>query len=110
VRALLSYGYALWTVRWLPIGSIFLVDAHGWCEKRAPSTNIILLTIRRTRRAGSWYAIKARWACEQARQQPKYELGPDHYEGKYWLGLHHHALPTMTAFTYLLHWRLLSAS
>ena len=46
-------------------------------------------------------AIKARWACEQAHQQLKDELGLDHYEGRSWLGLHHHALLTMIAFTYL---------
>lgn len=40
-------------------------------------------------------AIKARWACEQAHQQLKGELGLDHYEGRSWLGLHHHALLTI---------------
>ena len=53
-------------------------------------------------------AIKARWACEQAHQQLKDELGLDHYEGRSWLGLHHHALLTMMAFTYLQHRRLAS--
>lgn len=55
-------------------------------------------------------AIKARWACEQAHQQLKDELGLDHYEGRSWLGLHHHALLTMIAFSYLKHGRLASAS
>jgi len=55
-------------------------------------------------------AIKARWACEQAHQQLKDELGLDHFEGRSWLGLHHHALLTMMAFTYLQHHRLLSAA
>ena len=54
-------------------------------------------------------AIKARWACEQAHQQLKDELGLDHYEGRSWLGLHHHALLTMMAFGYLQHRRLASA-
>ena len=54
-------------------------------------------------------AIKARWACEQAHQQLKDELGLDHYEGRSWLGRHHHALLTMIAFTYLQHRRLSSA-
>lgn len=52
--------------------------------------------------------IKARWVCEQAHQQLKDELGLDHYEGRSWLGLHHHALLTMMAFTYLQHRRLAS--
>jgi SRSO17 transposase len=50
--------------------------------------------------------IKARWSCEQAHQQMKEELGLDHYEGRGWLGLHHHALFSMLAFTFLQHLRL----
>jgi len=51
-------------------------------------------------------AIKARWVCEQAHQQMKEELGLDHYEGRSWQGLHHHALLSMIAFAFLQHWRL----
>lgn len=51
-------------------------------------------------------AIKARWACEQMHQQMKEELGLDHFEGRSWLGLHHHAVLTMVAFAFLLHVRL----
>ncbi len=54
-------------------------------------------------------AIKARWSCEQAHQQLKDELGLDHYEGRSWIGLHHHALLTLIAFAYLQHRRLQSA-
>jgi SRSO17 transposase len=35
-------------------------------------------------------ALKAR-SCEQAHQQMKEELGLDHFEGRSWTGLHHHA-------------------
>lgn len=55
-------------------------------------------------------AIKARWSCEQAHQQLKDELGLDHFEGRSWLGLHHHALLSMMAFAYLQHHRLLQAA
>jgi SRSO17 transposase len=51
-------------------------------------------------------AIKARWSCEQMHQQAKEELGLDHFEGRSWFGLHHHALLTMIAFAFLLHIRL----
>ena len=51
-------------------------------------------------------AIKARWACEQAHQQLKEELGLDHFEGRSWLGLHHHALMTLISFAFLQHLRL----
>ena len=50
--------------------------------------------------------IKARWACEQGHQQMKEELGLDHFEGRSWAGLHHHALLTMIAFAFLQHLRL----
>lgn len=49
--------------------------------------------------------LKARWACEQAHQQMKEELGLDHFEGRSWSGLHHHLLLTMMAFTFLQHLR-----
>lgn len=53
--------------------------------------------------------IKARWACEQAHQQMKEELGLDHFEGRSWAGLHRHALMTMLAFAFLQHRRLATA-
>jgi SRSO17 transposase len=52
-------------------------------------------------------ALKARWSCEQAHQQMKEELGLDHFEGRSWNGLHHHALLTMIAFAFLQHLRKL---
>lgn len=55
-------------------------------------------------------AIKARWSCEQAHQQMKEELGLDHFEGRSWSGLHHHALLTMIAFGFLQHLRLQEAA
>src|SRR5829696_9726852 len=50
--------------------------------------------------------IKARWVCEQAHQQLKDELGLDHFEGRSWRGLHHHALLCQLAFAFLQHLRL----
>lgn len=50
-------------------------------------------------------AIKARWACEQMHQQAKEELGLNHFEGRSWGGLHHHAVLTMMAFAFLVHRR-----
>ena len=51
-------------------------------------------------------AIKARWSCEQVHQQLKEELGLDHFEGRSWTGLQHHAVLTMIAFTFLQYYRL----
>src|SRR4051794_2697454 len=50
--------------------------------------------------------IKARWVCEQAHQQLRDELGLDHFEGRSWRGLHHHALLCLLAFAFLQHLRL----
>jgi SRSO17 transposase len=50
--------------------------------------------------------IKGRWVCEQMHQQMKEELGLDHFEGRSWRGLHHHALMTMIAFAFLQPLRL----
>ncbi len=50
--------------------------------------------------------IKARWVCEQMHQQLKDELGLDHFEGRSWRGLHHHALLCQLAFAFLQQLRL----
>jgi SRSO17 transposase len=50
--------------------------------------------------------IKARWICEQMHQQLKEELGLDHFEGRSWRGLHHHALLCRLAFAFLQQLRL----
>ena len=50
--------------------------------------------------------IKARWVCEQLHQQLKDELGLDHFEGRSWRGLHHHALLCLLAFAFPQHLRL----
>jgi SRSO17 transposase len=50
--------------------------------------------------------IKARWVCEQVHQQMKRELGLDHFEGRGWRGLHHHALLCQIAYAFLQHLRL----
>jgi SRSO17 transposase len=51
-------------------------------------------------------SIKARWVCEPRHQQLKDELGLDHFEGRSWRGLHHHALLCQLAFAFLQHLRL----
>ena len=53
---------------------------------------------------------KARWSCEQAHQQLKEELGLDHFEGRSWSGLHHHAILCLIAYSFLQHLRLQAAA
>ena len=54
---------------------------------------------RRLRAVRLW---KSRWPVEQGYQQLKEELGLDHFEGRSWRGLHHHAAMTLLAFGFLL--------
>jgi len=51
-------------------------------------------------------AIKARWSCEQMHQQMKEELGLDHFEGRSWLGWHHHVTLTSAAHLFITKTRL----
>jgi SRSO17 transposase len=44
---------------------------------------------------------KCRWAIEQDYQQLKDELGLDHYEGRGWIGWHHHLTLVMLAHAFL---------
>jgi SRSO17 transposase len=78
--------------------------ANGQCKYYV--TNHPASTSLRTLAA----TIKARWVCEQAHQQMKEELGLDHFEGRGWLGLHHHMLFSMLAFAFLQHLRLRAAA
>lgn len=90
-------------------------------HRHLPGAEVWLVVERRTRGADKYYvtnhpadtpletlaaAIKARWACEQAHEQLKQELGLDHFEGRSWHGVHHHALLTMIAFAFLQHLRV----
>lgn len=91
-----------------------LTHRHGpgeqvWlvCERRSTETKYYLCNHpASTSLRALAISIKARWACEQAHQQLKEELGLDHFEGRSWHGLHHHALMTMIAFAFLQHLRL----
>ncbi|MGI8765941.1 MAG: IS701 family transposase [Gemmatimonadaceae bacterium] len=71
-------------------------------ERKYYLTNHATTTTLRTLAA----AIKARWSCEQAHQQMKEELGLDHFKGRSWTGLHHHALMILISFAFLQHLRL----
>jgi len=47
------------------------------------------------------FFAKVRWRIEQSYQQLKEELGLDHYEGRGYLGWHHHVTMTMLAYGFL---------
>ena len=86
----------------LPGREVWLVCEQRENERKYYVTNHAANVSMRTVIA----AIKARWSCEQGHQQLKEELGLDHFEGRSWRGLRHHALLTMIAFAFLQHERV----
>jgi SRSO17 transposase len=46
--------------------------------------------------------VHIRWVVEQGFKQMKGELGLDDFEGRKWIGWHHHAAMVMIAFCYLM--------
>lgn len=86
----------------LPGDEVWLI-----AEKRANETRYYVSNRPATTSLKALAAsVKARWACEQAHQQMKEELGLDHFEGRSWHGLHHHAALTMVALAFLQHVRV----
>jgi SRSO17 transposase len=53
---------------------------------------------------------KMRWRIEQDYHELKQEFGLSHYEGRGWLGFHHHATVCIAAYGFLLAQRLQNAS
>src|SRR5215218_3072659 len=87
----------------LPGGEVWLIGEHrATGERKYYLSNLPAETSLETLAA----LIKARWACEQMHQQMKDELGLDHFEGRSWRGLHHHALLCQLAMAFLQHLRL----
>jgi SRSO17 transposase len=44
---------------------------------------------------------KSRWRIELDYRELKEELGLDHYEGRHWLGWHHHVCLVSIAYAFL---------
>jgi len=45
--------------------------------------------------------VKLRWRIERDYQEMKDELGLDHYEGRGWVGFHHHGALCIAAYAFL---------
>ena len=45
--------------------------------------------------------VKLRWRIERDYEEMKDEIGLDHYEGRNWLGFHHHAVLCVAAYAFL---------
>lgn len=63
-----------------------------WLSNLPPQTGLSRLV----------YLAKARWLIERSYQEMKEELGLDHYEGRGFLGWHHHVTMVMVAYAFLL--------
>jgi SRSO17 transposase len=89
--------------RHLPGDEVWLIgewrsnDERKYYLSNLPATTTLLTLAR---------LVKQRWACEQAHREAKDELGLDHFEGRSWSGLHHHALLVMMALLFLQTLRL----
>jgi len=94
--------------------------AHGWSRQEHPRRDREWLLIEWPDGAAApsdyWLAqlgdqpvglrrlvktARARWRVEQDYRELKEELGLDHYEGRHWLGWHHHVTLVSLAFAFL---------
>mgnify|MGYP002714752989 CR=1 FL=1 len=103
VRVRIADGPAMANAQHLPGDEVWLVCEHRSTGERKYHLSNLPAETPLERLAA---LIKARWACEQAHQQMKEELGLDHLECRSWRALQHHTLLTMLAFLFLQHLRL----
>ena len=94
--------------------------AHGWREQahppRVPEWLLVEWPREEDQPTKYWLAqlgsqplglrrlvrtAKGRWRVEQDYRELKEELGLDHYEGRQWLGWHHHVCLVSMAFAFL---------
>jgi len=94
--------------------------AHGWKRQEHPKRVMEWLLIEWPEEAAApsdyWLAqlgeqslglrrlvkiARARWRVEMDYRELKEELGLDHYEGRHWLGWHHHVTLVSMAFAFL---------
>jgi SRSO17 transposase len=94
--------------------------AHGWKRQEHPQRALEWLLIEWPEDAAApsdyWLAqlgeqtlglrrlvkiARARWRVELDYRELKEELGLDHYEGRHWLGWHHHVTLVSMAFAFL---------
>jgi SRSO17 transposase len=132
VRALPDSTYQ--TVTWRegskgPLRSRFarvrVWPSHGYCKGKPPEPEQWLLSewprtadeptkywlITGPRRLSLVQLVrwaKARWRVEQDYEQLKGELGLDHFEGRSWLGWHHHVTMSTMAYGFLVRERVRS--
>jgi hypothetical protein len=81
------------------VGEWLLIDGPRLKPNR-PNTG--WLTSTRASEFAVWCVWpKARWRIELDYRELKEELGLDHYEGRHWLGWHHHVCLVSLAYAFL---------
>lgn len=84
---------------------LYRLDYEGWLiiEKSDDGIRFFIANFPKTK---SWKSLVKmthfRWKIEQGYQRMKEELGLDHFEGRSWLGLHHHITLCFMAYCFLL--------
>lgn len=74
-----------------------------WPEGQAAPTHYWLSNLGpRTSQRQLVRLARMRWRIERDYQELKDELGLDHYEGRGWLGFHHHAALCVAAYAFLV--------
>jgi len=84
---------------------LYRLDYESWLiiEKSEDGIRFFIANFPKTK---SWKSLvkmtHLRWKIEQGYQRMKEELGLDHFEGRSWLGLHHHIMLCFMAYCFLL--------
>jgi SRSO17 transposase len=98
VRVRLSHGHRPKST--LPAEEWLVIE---WPENQDEPTKFWLSTLAEsTSRTKLVASIMRRWRIERDYQELKSELGLGQYEGRSWLGFHHHAALCITAYGFLL--------
>ena len=81
-------------------------------EEKEPKHYTLLTIPRKTKLKEMVRKTKARWHIEQSYEEMKGELGLDHFEGRSWIGWHHHISITLACYSLVqaCKWRAFSPS
>jgi len=74
-----------------------------WPERESKPTAFVLTSLpRRMSKQKIVRTIKERWRTEQAYQELKGELGLDHFEGRSFIGWHHHVSVVLCCYAFVV--------
>ncbi len=94
VRVVVGHGDKERGPRWLLI---------EWPQDEADPTHFVLSTLPETVSIKDMVAtVKNRWRIERSYEDLKGQLGLDHYEGRSFVGWHHHVSVVLTCYAFLV--------